>query len=85
MVKNCCVPKCKSGLECADCLKHLRACTCEKPNTSKFSFHRFPNDSELRQKWIAKVHRKNNEKTMKNLNEHAILMSKSAQKWLKYQ
>ena len=65
MVKNCCVPKCNSGIECAECLKNRRACICETPNTTKFSFHRFPKDNELRQKWIAKVHRKNNENTNK--------------------
>ena len=39
------------------------ACKCEKPNTSTFSFHKFPHETELRQKWITKVRRKNNEKT----------------------
>ena len=63
MGKNCCVPKCNSGLRCEGCLESLRrsACKCEIPNPSKCSFHKFPTETELRQKWIAKVHRKNSE------------------------
>ena len=64
MGKNCCVPKCNSGLRCSGCLESVRkACKCERPNTSTFSFHKFPIDTELRQKWITKVRRKKNENT----------------------
>ena len=56
MVKNCCVPKCNSGLASAT------------PSTTKISFHRFPKitntnsnetrEKELRQKWINSIPRK---------------------------
>ena len=51
--RNCCVPECNSGL------------ASQTPTDEKISFHKFPRDNELRQKWVSKVHRKNNEETNK--------------------
>lgn len=51
MGKNCCVPKCNSGL------------SSQTPSATKSAFHVFPKENDLRQKWISKGDRKNNEKT----------------------
>lgn len=50
MVKNCCVPRCFSGLASE-----------ETPSDSKITFHAFPKEDELRKKWINSVHRKKDE------------------------
>ena len=47
MGMKCCVRKCKSGYDS------------ESPGTKKVSFHSFPSDSNLRDKWIQNIANKN--------------------------
>ena len=47
MGMKCCVRKCKSGYDS------------ESPGRKKVSFHSFPSDSELRDKWTKNIANKN--------------------------
>ena len=47
MGMKCCVRKCKSGYDS------------ESPGIKKVSFHSFPSDSDLRDKWIQNIANKN--------------------------